>query len=138
MKLWRVAAWLNVAIFLDLFALQVGLTIRVSTTIAEFEARTGGTADNDWGQRGLAMGFVVLLVAGALAAESIWRLYRARPSGFVLHSMLWLLLAFVVILTPLPEALKMFRLSMHLLCLTGFVWGIRLSLIATSRVRRIE
>ncbi|MBG6218970.1 membrane-associated HD superfamily phosphohydrolase [Arthrobacter sp. CAN_A6] len=139
MRRWRsIAVGLDLVIVAYLVGLQSVLTIQTSSAIAEFESRTGATADNDWGQRGLAVGFIVLLVALYFAAESIWQLSRAHASGFVFYSLLWLLMVPVVALTPLPEGLEILRSSIQLLCVAGSVSGIVLSTTAAhlSRIDR--
>jgi ABC-type transport system involved in cytochrome c biogenesis permease subunit len=138
MKRWRsIAIGIDLIIIGYLVGLQTVLTIQTSSAIAAFEARTGGTADNDWGQRGLAIGFVVLLVALYLAAESIRQLSRAHASGFVLYSLLWLLMVPVLALALLPEGLEIFRSSMQLLCVAGSVSGMVLG-ISAARSSRIN
>lgn len=131
MKRWRsIAIGIDLIIIAYLVGLQTVLTVQTNSAIAAFEARTGGTADNDWGQRGLAIGFVVLLVALYLAAESIWQLSRDHASGFVSYALLWLLVVPVLALAPLPEGLEILRSSMQLLCVAGSVSGVVLGISA--------
>lgn len=110
MTVWRrLAQLISVLIVLDLLVLQIVMTVQVSAAIADFEARTGGSADNDWGQRGLAIGALIVFVAGVIAALSIWNLSRRRASGFVLHALLWLVLLAVLGVRPLPDNLEWTR-----------------------------
>lgn len=137
-KRWRsIAIGIDLIISAYLVGLQTVLTVQTSSAIAVFEARTGGTADNDWGQRGLAIGFIVLLVALYLAAESIWQLSRDHASGFVSYALLWLLMMPVLALAPLPGGLEGFRSSMQLLCVAGSVSGTVLG-ISDARLARIN
>lgn len=137
MKPLRTAAiCLNVVIVLGLIVLQIVMAVSVSAVIADFEARTGGTADNDFGQRGVFLGAMVLFGAVALATLSIWKLHRSRAAGFVWHAMLWFVLWAVSGAVPLPDSLDPYRWILELACLAGACSGIALSLVDAGQSRR--
>lgn len=132
MRRWRIMAiCCDLVIVGYLVVVQSISAVGSLSAIAAYEESTGMSADNDWGQRGLVIGFGVLLVALLLAAASIWKLFHARASGFVLYAMLWLLaLAFPAF------SMSEFRSSMQLLCFAGALSGIVLAIMSKQRSAR--
>lgn len=121
----------DLVIVASLAAVQIASTVGVLSAIAAYEESTGMTADNDWGQRGLAIGFGVLFAALILAAASIWNLSRARALGFVFYALLWLLLLVVP-----AFSMQEFRPSIQLLCIAGALSGIVLAIVFAWRRNR--
>ena len=131
-RLWRfMAICCDLVIVASLVGVQIASTVGVLSAIAAYEESTGMRADNDWGQRGLAIGFGVVVVALILASASIWNLSRARASGFVFYALLWLL----VLVFPafsMPEL----RSSIQLLSFAGASSGIVLAIVCGFRRNR--
>ncbi|TKV26369.1 hypothetical protein FDK12_13365 [Arthrobacter sp. NamB2] len=137
MKISRFLALLStIAIAVALTGLQLALSIQVGRRIADFESQTGLTADNDFGQRGIAVGGLVMLVAWALAGLAIWKLLRKRASGLLFHSALWLVLLLAVALRPLPNVSETLYQGLHIVCLVGAISGVALSITAMALTRR--
>jgi hypothetical protein len=141
MKAWRVLTQaVNVAIVLTFLISLIGLVTRVSAAITEFESATGMTADNDFGQRGVAISIIEFLALGVLAALSTWKLANARTSGFVWHSVLWLVLLMLATSGWLIFTIDLgpIRSSLQLLCLVGAISGITLSIVDARLPRHEE
>ncbi len=79
----------NIVVILYVAAAMARATGLVARSIADYTA-LGIPVDGDLGQRGLAVGVVIILIAIVLAWSSSWNLSHGRPRGFLIQAPLWL------------------------------------------------
>ena len=97
----------------------------VFSNIAQYESR-GLVADNDLGQRGLALSGIFVFVTSVLALLSIRYLFRASVMGFVFHAVLWFALLLLGMSTWFVFARELgeVEIGLLLLCLAGIGYGV--------------
>lgn len=126
MRRWRRLAQAgNLVILLALPMLFVFQAYMVFSNIAQYESR-GLVADNDLGQRGLALSAIFLSVPFVLALLSRRYLLRASVLGFVFHAVLWLVLLLVGLSSwfVFGRELGGVEVGLLFLCLAGTGYGV--------------
>ena len=99
------AAVVNLVVVLYFVALSVTYAIKVDGWINEYEAQ-GFRADNDLGQRGLAIIGLFSLLLISFALWSWLNLRLLKPAGFLLQSFIWLFVLVGTAMGLIPPAAK--------------------------------